>query len=70
MEIVSPKDKALELVKYYFNYWVETDIYWNPTNAAKDNAKESIRMISDNSEYWQGVIKEIDLISELSSEDN
>ncbi|KKO91722.1 hypothetical protein AAW12_08655 [Sphingobacterium sp. Ag1] len=66
----TPKEKAFELVKYYFDYWAETDIYWNPTNAAKDNAKESIRMISENSEYWQEVIKEIDLINELSSEDN
>lgn len=68
MEKVSPKEKAFELVKYYFDYWVERDIYWNPTNAAKDNAKESIRMISDNSEYWQDVIKKIDMIPELGSE--
>lgn len=56
----TPREKAIEIVKELEEYLDNNDVYWNVTDDAKVCAKKSINLISDNSDYWQKVIEEID----------
>ncbi|WP_297094016.1 hypothetical protein [uncultured Draconibacterium sp.] len=57
---MTPKEKAIEIVKELEEYLDTNDVYWNVTDDAKICAKKSIKLTTDNSEYWQKVIAEID----------
>lgn len=57
---MEPREKAIEIVKKLESYLDQNDVYWNVTDDAKVCAKISIKLISDNSDYWQKVIAEID----------
>jgi len=66
---MTPKTKAIELVKALHKDMEYLDTYWNITEDAKRYAKTAILQIVDFTEttskfYWQEVLKEIDLLPE------
>ena len=62
--MITPKQKAIQLVKAFHVYADNLDSYWNNTDDAKEYAKIAINQLCKNNGYYNNVLREIDLLPE------